>query len=238
MRPLLFATKPATSVLWATTILVLLGMSPAVGRADVILGNLEAGSRGNSVINSADYVAGSFTLGGQAYYHSDAQIILTNIPASDTTFQLESDSSGRSQPSDTVLSTFTNPTFGSGLTTYTFTAGSPFTLAANTTYWLVGSTNSSNTNWVTSNPATNPTGSGAAFGSYLFSFNSGTTWSNFSSVAPQFQLDGTPSVGSPEPSSLVLAGTVACVAAAVAWRRRRTRRPELAAVTALCADGP
>jgi hypothetical protein len=34
-----------------------------------------------------------------------------------------------------------------------------------------------------------------------------------------FQVDG---VAIPEPSSLLLVGTVACVSAAVGWRRRRT----------------
>ena len=41
----------------------------------------------------------------------------------------------------------------------------------------------------------------------------------------------------PEPSSLVLIGTGVCVAAAVGLLRRRTRRPELAVVTARSADG-
>ena len=43
MRPLPFTTKPATPVLWAGAVLFVLALTPAVDRADVILGNLTAG---------------------------------------------------------------------------------------------------------------------------------------------------------------------------------------------------
>jgi hypothetical protein len=220
MRPPLFATKPFAPVLWAGMGLVLLGLAPAVGRADMILGNLGAPNGSSVSIDSTDLYAASFTMGSQAYSLSDAQITLTFSPPSSTTFELESDSAG--QPSGTVLSTFDNPILLSGLRTYTFTPDSPFTLAANTTYWLVGSTtDSSTTDWVASAPATNPTGSGATFGSYASSSDAGATW-NASFPTTQFQLDG---AAIPEPSSLFLTGTGICVVATVGLLRRRTRRP-------------
>ena len=55
MRPLLLATKPATPVLWVGTALVLLGLAPAVGRADVILGNLGSGNGGSATLDSNDF---------------------------------------------------------------------------------------------------------------------------------------------------------------------------------------
>jgi hypothetical protein len=227
MRPLLFTSKPATPVLWAGTVLVLLGLAPAVCRADVILGNLGTGDGSTSLtLNSTTFTGASFTMGSQAYSLSDVQITLENNPSSGTIFQLESDASGK--PSSAVLFTFTTPTFGSGLATYTFPVSSPFTLAANSKYWLVGLTNSGSTSWVASNTSTNPAGGGATFGSYSFSASSGASWSNLSGFTPEFQVNGTPSVGSPEPSSLLLTGMAACMAAAVGWRRRRTRRPDLA----------
>ena len=223
MRPPLFATKPFAPVLWAGMALVLLGLAPAAGRADMIFGNLDAatGNDSNSQsLNIGNLYAVSFTMGSQDYSLSDVQIRLTFSPPANTTFQLRSDTSGH--PSGGTLLTFTNPTFGSGQTTYTFTPGSPFTLAADTTYWLVGSTTSGlNANWAVTSPLTNPSGSGASFGSYADTSTGGGTWFN-SAATTQFQLDGT-TAAVPEPSSLFLTGTGICVAAAVGWHRRRTR---------------
>jgi hypothetical protein len=223
----------AAPVLWAGIGLLLLGLAPAVCRANVVIGNLGAGDSSNQSIDSGNWFAASFTMGSVAYSLSDVQIRLGANPNSTTTFTLQSNATvpAPSHPSGTNVATFTNPTFVGTTTTYTFNVSSPFTLAANTTYWLVGHTNGGATAWKRSDPQTNPSGSGATFGTYALSGNSGATWSNNTEHSPLFQVDGTPTVGSPEPSSLVLVGTVACVAGAVALRRWRTRRPD-AVVTA------
>jgi hypothetical protein len=236
MRRPLIATKPATPVLWAGAVLVLLGLAPAVGRADVILGNLGAGDGGNVQTSANKYTAASFTMGGQAYSLSDVQIRITGNGNAGATFQLRADASG--QPSSSALFTFDSQSItGFSTNTDTFPAGSPFTLTANNTYWLVGLTTNGSINWADSSPQTNPSGSGATFNTYALSPDAGTTWTNTSSDAPKFQLDGTPSTGVPEPSSLVLVGTVACVAAAVGLLRRRNRRPGLADMTARSTNG-
>ena len=225
MRSPLFATKPAPPVLWAGLALVLLVLVPTTARADFIIGNLDAatGSDSNSrSINFTDLYAVSFSMGSQAYSLSDAQIRLTFSPPSATSFQLESDTGGH--PSGIDLITFTNPIFGSGQTTYTFTANSPFTLAANTTYWLVGSTTSTtlDANWAVTFPLTNPSGSGASFGSYAASTTAGGTWFN-SATTTQFQLDGT-AAAVPSPSSLMLLMIGGTVGAFGWWRRKRVTR--------------
>lgn len=239
MRSVHFATKWAPPVLRAGMALVLLGLAPAVGRASIIIGNLTgAVNSSNQSINNNNWYAASFTMGSQAYTLSDVQITLSN-PQVSTIFTLQSNATLPlpPHPSGTDVATFTNPplTGGATATTYLFNAASAFTLAPNTTYWLVGRTNAAATQWVRRNNAPlNPIGSGATFGTYALSGNAGSTWSNDSpSTSPIFQLDGTPSAtGVPEPSSLVLVGTVACVALAVGWRRWRTRRPEPTVVTA------
>ncbi len=226
MRPPLFATKPATLVLRVGLAIGLLTLVPAATRADVIIGNLPAGNAGSFVIGPPQYIAAGFTMGSQAYSLSNVQITLisnaVSPPPSDTAFQLQSNAVGF-KPSGTVLFTFTNPTFAPGLNTFTFAAGSPFTLASNTTYWLVGLTGSTEANWVFPDPNITPTGSGASFNAYAQSHDQGATWFGLSTATPEFQLNGTPSVGSPEPSSLVLAGTAACIAAAAGLRRWRVR---------------
>jgi len=234
MRPLLLATKPATPVLWAGLALVLLTLVPAATRADVIIGNLGAGDGGKVTLNG-NSVAASFTMGSQAYSISDVQIRLQGNVPSQLTYQIRDDAGG--QPSNNVLLTFNGQSAMTTATlTYTFGAGSPFTATANSTYWLVGFS-SQPAGWVDSSPQTNPSGSAATFGQYEQSTSSIGPWIPLLTDAPKFQLDGTPLVGSPEPSSLVLVGTVACVAAAVGLCRRRTRRPELAVMTARSADG-
>jgi hypothetical protein len=201
--------------------LVLLALAPAVGRANVIIGNLETGNGSVSPINSKNQAAYSFAMGSQPYTVSDVMITLGGNPPSDTTFQLQSDAIGR--PSGNVLVTFIDPPFVNDLgagTDYTLGVPAPVTLAANVTYWLVGFTGSSSANWVNSKPQTDPSGPGATFVAYALSGDSEATWTNSDSVRPKFQLDGT--VNSPEPSSLVLVGTVAGVAAATRGCRRRT----------------
>jgi hypothetical protein len=215
-------------MLWASIVVALLGLAPTVGRADLIIGNLAAATANDNVsqsINFSERYAVSFTMGSQAYSLSDAQIRLTFSPPNATRFQLESDAGGN--PSNTGLVTFTNPTFGSGQNTYTFTADSPFTLAPNTTYWLVGSTTNAalSANWAVTLLLTNPSGSGASFGSYADTTTSGATWFNSASTT-QFQLNGTPAAV-PEPSSLVFASISACGAFGC-WRRSR-RKAELTA---------
>lgn len=223
----------ATPVRWAGLATLLLGLAPSVGRADVILGNLGAGDGGNVMINPNNYVAASFTMGSQAYALSDVQVRLTGGVPPEITFQLRGDAGG--SPAGGVLVTFNGAgTSEQATNTFTFAAGSPFTLTPNSTYWLVGSTTSSSARWVDSSPPTNPSGIGATFGQYKESSNSGSSWSG-SSVKPLFQLDGTPT-GVPEPSSLALVGAVACVAAAAGWRRR-TRGAGSAAETAPPAGG-
>jgi hypothetical protein len=215
MRQLFFATRPVTRVLWACIVTVLLGLAPAVGRASVILGNLGAGDGSNQSIDANNWLAASFTMGSLPYILSDVQVRLSN-PVASTTFVLESNAGGA--PSGTILSTFTG-SLPSGTNTITLNAGPSITLAAGTTYWLVGHTTTASTAWIKSNPQTSPSGSGATFGQYSSSNNAGSTWTLFTSSSPKFQLDG---IAIPEPSSLALVGTVACVGGAVGWRRRRT----------------
>jgi len=235
MRPLLFASRSATPALTAGLALVLLTLAPAATRADVVLGNFGAGDGGNVSTSTNNFNAASFTMGSQDYLLSDVQIRITGNGNAAATFQLRADASGH--PSSSALFTFTSETItGFSTNTVTFPAGSPFTLTANSTYWLVGFTTNGNINWVDSSPHTNPSGSGATFGQYQQSTDSGASWAS-SPNEPKFQLDGTPATGVPEPGSLLLVGTVSCVAAAVGWRRRRTRPTEPDVVTERSADG-
>ena len=115
MRSLLFATKPATPVLWAGLALVLLGLVPAAARADFIIGNLERRWDGSTLVtHQFDVIFMLVPLPWEARLtpFRTSRLDLPSALQVATTFQLESDAAGN--PSGTVLFTFTNPTFGSG----------------------------------------------------------------------------------------------------------------------------
>jgi hypothetical protein len=134
MRPLLFGTKPGTLLLWTGLALVLLTLMPAATEADVVLGNFGTGDGGNVNISSNNYAAASFTMGSQAYSLSDVQIRLTGNVTPGLTFQLRDDASGN--PSNNVLFAFNNLSITTTATeTYTFSAGSPFTLTLRPVGW-------------------------------------------------------------------------------------------------------
>ena len=66
MKPLFSATKQAIPVLWTSLALVLLGIAPAVARADVILGNLGTADGNNlDILDFQRYGAASFTMKSQ-----------------------------------------------------------------------------------------------------------------------------------------------------------------------------
>ncbi len=169
-------------------------------------------------------------MGTQSYQLSDVQI-LANVPVGSSVVpevQLESDSGGL--PSGTALFTFDNPaSFNEvGVQTYTFTAGSTFTLNANTTYWLVGRQppNNLGENWAWEYAEGVPpaSGAGATGGQSYLTSNSGANWGvvigSKGLIYEQYQVDGTPSV--PEPSNLMLL-VMGTTAAAVGWRGRLSR---------------
>jgi hypothetical protein len=103
---------------------------------------------------------------------------------------------------------------------YTFTTLTPFTLAANTTYWFLldGPSTANLTAWRSLTPA--PTaGTGATFAGYRFSSNGGTTWAA-STINNVVEINARPTVVIPEPSTYALMAT-GLIGLALVQRRRR-----------------
>ncbi|CAO4997412.1 PEP-CTERM protein-sorting domain-containing protein [Microcystis aeruginosa] len=169
----------------------------------------------SQVNNSASGVAinfwqgASFTTGSGSYNLNSATLLFQQLVANPNLFlRLYSNSSGTP---GTQLTSFTNPaSITTPLANNTFTLATPYTLAANTTYWLVSGI-SSGTGvyfWGTTTSTAQTGLPGWTIGDGFVNSNSqGGSWSSFPTSGPyQFSLEGTtspPPTSVPEPGSVV-----------------------------------
>ena len=137
-----------------------------------------------------------------------ATLLFQQLTASPNLFvRLYSNSSGTP---GTQLTSFTNPaSITTTLANNTFTLATPYTLAANTTYWLVsGTTGGGGYDWGYTT-SFNQTGlpSWTIGDGYVDSNNQGGSWTSSPTDGPyQFSLEGTenaPPTSVPEPGSVV-----------------------------------
>lgn len=122
-----------------------------------------------------------------------------------------------------ALTTLADPMFSAtGINNYAFTTTGPFTLLADTTYWLVvsGAVGTSGFDWKASSPAVTPTGIATHFGS-KFDTN-GPPPTNDSSILNSYSINATEIAGVPVPGSVALLG----IGLAGIGYRRRNRMAE------------
>lgn len=197
---------------------MVLGLAVATaGRATagptLVIGNLPGNNNNLANIGEGLTADVGFTMGSTSYTLADATLELRlGAPSSNAPLlQLRADTSGSP---GAVLETFTTPgSLPTGDNPITFTPSTPFTLQANTSYFLYltsSTTTGAFYNWLGSNPVVNPTGPGAT---YLAGSASPT--------GPlSFQVDGTVVAAVPEPSTLVGACIATLAGAGALWRRR------------------
>lgn len=200
---------------------VLLAVSPA--QATPLISNLPCcGQITNLTAAIANNLAAGFALpAGTDYSLTSVTLNMSVFTGGSVILTLHGGSA--SAPSGAALAAFDNPNFPSGAATpYTFTPSSPFTLLANTNYWLVlqGDGNTQNTvNWNSAQPGLTPTGIATFLGQTSDSGFPPTT-ATTSANRFAFQVDGEVVTSDvPEPGTYTLLATGL---AAMCWRRRRS----------------
>jgi hypothetical protein len=170
--------------------------------------------------------AQAFTAGGANQVLGSVTLRLGDFSgaAQTVTVSLNSDASG--QPGESVLALGSislaadTPSFAD----YTVTAPSPFTLQANTTYWVVAQTDSGDFVFWSGTLSTASTGPGT-LGPGAVRPDTVARWDTFTSARYELEVDApaldTPAAATvPEPASLTLLSVGAAGLLGYAWRRR------------------
>ena len=184
-------------------------------RAGTIFSTFGSGQSFNSAgtaltINSAENIAADFTSTSATSVGSLALALFGFAPMSLT---LESNFRGTPTGSGTTVVTGFTPGTATP-TVFTFTLATPFSVAANTTYWLVAqSADSTGDSWSSST---------ATSLAALYQSLPGTTWSSSGTVLA-YSLSAPASATVPEPGTLQLLTGAALLALAAPRRRLRRR---------------
>ena len=184
-------------------------------RAGTIFSTFGSGQSFNSAgialtINSAENTAADFTATSATSVGSLALALFGFAPMSLT---LESNFRGTPTGSGTTVVTGFTPGTATP-TVFTFTLATPFSVAANTTYWLVAqSADSTGDSW---SPST------AKSLAALYQSLPGTTWASSGTVLA-YSLSAPASATVPEPGTLQLLTGAALLALAAPRRRLRRR---------------
>ena len=159
-------------------------------KADIIISNFSAAVGTGTAFGggaTTQFKAFGFTMGSVAYTLDDVILSMNFNNANPVPIvSIWSDASGPG----TQLFVLDNPAVMSGQADFTFTAGTPFQLAPNTTYWLHIVSNPTNGVaflWDGTTPSTNPSGIASAVG---YNFNG-----NPSTFRNRLEINGTPGSG-------------------------------------------
>jgi len=200
------------------SMVLVLGLASS-GRAADILSNLPGGNTFAATIQAGSPTfrsAVAFTMGAEDYTLDTLVLFLGGFDPTDTPqIEIRNDTGGLN-PGTSVLASFTNPAGqGTSAANYTFTPSVPFTLSAQTKYWLLVASSSGVFTWDGNN--TTPKGVATANGQRT---NVNTTWFDTGDYS-SFQITGTVV---PEPSTYILGGLATGVMAFVARRRKAKRQ--------------
>lgn len=194
-------------------LVTLLGILGLPGFADTIISNypqLPAGFAGFFYTPDSLYVAAGFRLPAGDNYLLDSATLRLQFDVGTASIAVQLFADGGAGPVGPALLTFSNPalSFDSMFHDVTFTSTSPFTLLANTSYWIIPQSTHSpggSTLWSAGEPAlTQFTGIGTSIG-YLDGQSFPPT-QVITPYAPTYRVDGTSTSNIPEPTTLATLG--------------------------------
>nr|WP_275265316.1 choice-of-anchor R domain-containing protein [Microcystis aeruginosa] len=177
--------------------------------AVTLVENLSQGTEDTGYTELGYWEGASFTTGSGSYNLNSATLLFQENTADPNLFlRIYSNSSGTP---GTQLTSFTNPaSITTSLANNTFTLATPYTLAANTTYWLVSGISSGTGSYLwgyTSSAAQTGLPGWTIGDGYVESKDQGGSWISRPTSGPyQFSLEGTenaPPTSVPEPGSVV-----------------------------------
>jgi hypothetical protein len=190
-------------------------------RADVIISNLPTNDSNAFAFSGGQGLGEEFRMGATPYALDSVELRLAFVDVANARLQVALYGPGPAGRPGPLLATFTNPSLGDDHpATYTFALSSPFTLEANTLYWLVTNAlpGSSIVDAYGSLPAVTPTGPGATYVDQAFGFGNPPTGPGTGQPSG-FQVNGTPGPA-PEPRALALFALGAAGLALGARRRK------------------
>lgn len=213
--------SPHKCAVWAN--IVLLAVAPETVYGQSVILQTFPGSTPDSVIanDSNEWLGQAFTTGPSACSLVDVRIEALSAGGPGTgAFALFSHNGN--QPGASLMTLGETPSLTDTAMFYTLRPSSAITLAANTTYWLVGFPSSGRMDWTGGvNPPLTGSGTVPSATSIAFSPNRGATWITFplSVGAFNIQMRGDAVSSAPEPASATL--IVSLFAAVGLMRRHR-----------------
>lgn len=177
-------------------------ISARVADADLITGNLSENVNGSSLAFDVHWVATTFTTDNQSYELDQITTVLdTHQNTGGTLFAAIFDLDGFNQPGSSLVELTIGPV-GAAPSPVAMTPVSPFTLEANTTYFLVFGANSGSDFVNTSiTDSTNQSGPGSIGDQFWETDTINGSWISTNNSALLMQIEGTVV---PEPSSMML----------------------------------
>lgn len=186
-----------------------------------LLTNLPSNNGGGGKVDNVERRAVTFSTLESELEVSSVKLSLQNYISLTDVAKLSLHLDGTNQPGDQIGSDFIAPASSSDNTAeFTFTS-TGITLAANSTYWLVIQSGSSQEfRWHRSDPTVTPLETDyASFGDQWITYNSGVDWQIGTNGAHSFEIIGT---AIPEPNAIWLLSLL--ILGATLLHRRQKRR--------------
>jgi hypothetical protein len=190
-------------------------------RADLVISNLPTNDSLGFSFTGGQGLGEEFRMGATPYALDSVDLRLLFFDVANVRLQVALYGTGPTGRPGPLLETFNDPSLvNGGPFTYTFTPSSPFTLEADTPYWLVTNAlpGSALVESLGSLPPVTPTGPGATYLDQAFGLGNPPTGPGTGEPSG-IQVNGTPSPA-PEPSTLALFALGAAGLALGAWRRK------------------